>query len=76
MSPLEPEAPKVNTYPPAVLVCIVAGNLIEVGRTFPVIGENGKVWEILLGGEYRKINKQSGRVTGWKTPPKFALQGE
>ncbi|WP_234799737.1 hypothetical protein [Aeromonas veronii] len=36
-----------------------------------MLGENGSAWEILLGGEYRKVNKRSGRVQGWKTGPRF-----
>jgi hypothetical protein len=36
-----------------------------------VQGENGSVWEILLGGSYRKISKRSGRVQGWKNGPRF-----
>jgi hypothetical protein len=39
-----------------------------------VLAENGRTWEILLGDEYRRINKQSGRVSGWKTPPHFTLK--
>lgn len=47
---------------------------IELGLIFKVLNENGSEWEILLGGEYRKVNKRSGRVKGWRTPPKFALK--
>ncbi|MCX9103455.1 MULTISPECIES: hypothetical protein [Aeromonas] len=36
-----------------------------------MLGENGSAWEILLGGEYRKVNKRSGRVQGWRTGPRF-----
>ena len=50
----------------------VAGAAEALGQTFRVLAEDGRTWEILLGGEYRRINKQSGRVSGWKTPPKFA----
>ena len=53
------------------LVCTEPGLGIELGTTFQVLSENGSEWEILLGNEYRRINKRSGRVTGWKTPPKF-----
>ncbi len=54
------------------LVCVEAGLWIAEGQRFPVLGENGCVWEILLGGEYRKVNKRSGRVQGWKKGPVFA----
>ena len=57
------------------LVCVEAGLWIAEGQRFPVLGENGCVWEILLGGEYRKVNKRSGRVQGWKTSPRFDLVG-
>ena len=53
------------------LVCVEAGLGITEGKEFPVLGENGSVWEIVLGGEYRKVNKRSGRVQGWKTGPRF-----
>ncbi len=39
------------------LVCVEAGLGIAEGLVFHVLGENGSVWEILLGGEYRKVNK-------------------
>ncbi|MFQ1816564.1 hypothetical protein ACK36E_20305, partial [Aeromonas veronii] len=55
----------------AELVCTEPGLGIEPGTTFQVLSENGSEWEILLGNEYRRVNKRSGRVTGWKTPPKF-----
>lgn len=54
------------------LVCVEAGLGIAEGLVFSVLGENGSVWEILLGGEYRKISKRSGKVTGWKKGPVFA----
>lgn len=54
-----------------MLVCVEAGLGVAEGLVFPVLGENGSVWEILLGGEYRKVNKRSGRVQGWKTGPRF-----
>ena len=54
------------------LVCVCAGLGIEAGQVFPVLGENGSVWEILLGGSYRKISKRSGRVQGWKNGPSFS----
>ncbi len=54
-----------------VVVCVCAGLGIETGQVFPVLEENGRVWEILLGGSYRKISKRSGRVQGWKNGPKF-----
>jgi hypothetical protein len=53
------------------LVCVEAGLCVQAGELFPVLGENGSVWEICLGGEYRKVNKRSGRVQGWKTGPRF-----
>lgn len=53
------------------LVCVEAGLGVARGQEYPVLGENGSVWEILLGGEYRKVNKRSGRVQGWKTGPRF-----
>ncbi|EKP0261715.1 hypothetical protein JFQ93_003015 [Aeromonas sobria] len=53
------------------LICTEPGIGIERGATFQVLSENGSEWEILLGNEYRRINKRSGRVTGWKTPPNF-----
>lgn len=56
------------------LICVESGVGIEQGRVFKVLTENGAEWEILLGGEYRKINKRSGRVKGWKTPPTFAVK--
>ncbi|ANB53736.1 hypothetical protein WM43_14240 [Aeromonas veronii] len=54
-----------------MLVCVEAGLGVARGQEYPVLGENGSVWEILLGGEYRKVNKRSGRVQGWKTGPRF-----
>lgn len=56
-----------------MLVCVEAGLGVAEGQVFPVLGENGSVWEILLGGEYRKVNKRSGRVQGWKTGPRFGV---
>ena len=53
------------------LVCVEAGLGITEGQEFPVLGEDGSAWEILLGGEYRKVNKRSGRVQGWRTGPRF-----
>lgn len=53
------------------LVCVEAGLGITEGQEFPVLGENGSVWEILLGGSYRKISKRSGCVQGWKSGPRF-----
>ncbi|ANB67638.1 hypothetical protein A6033_02510 [Aeromonas veronii] len=53
------------------LVCVEAGLGVARGQDFPVLGENGSVWEILLGGEYRKVNKRSRRVQGWKSGPRF-----
>lgn len=53
------------------LVCVEAGLGVAEGQEFPVLGENGSVWEILLGGVYRKVNKRSGRVQGWRTGPRF-----
>ncbi|QJT32828.1 hypothetical protein E4186_14010 [Aeromonas media] len=53
------------------LVCVEAWLGVAEGQVFPVLGENGSVWEILLGGEYRKVNKRSGRVQGWKKGPRF-----
>ncbi len=55
------------------LVCAESGLGIPEGQVFPVLGENGSVWEILLGGEYRKVSKRSGRVQGWRTGPRFRL---
>lgn len=55
------------------LVCVEAALGITEGQEFPVLGENGSAWEILLGGEYRKVNKLSGRVQGWKKGPRFGL---
>lgn len=49
------------------LICVEPGLGIVEGLVFPVLRENGSVWEILLGGEYRKVSKRSGRVRGWKT---------
>lgn len=54
------------------LVCVEAGVCVQAGELFPVLGENGSVWEILLGGSYRKISKRSGRIQGWKSGPKFS----
>lgn len=53
------------------LVYVEAGLGISEGQVFPVLGENGGMWEILLGGSYRKISKRSGCVQGWKNGPKF-----
>lgn len=53
------------------LVCLEAGLGITEGQEFPVRGENGGVWEILLGGSYRKISKRSVCVQGWKSGPRF-----
>ncbi len=53
------------------LVCVEAWLGVAEGQVFPVLGENGSVWEILLGSQYRKVNKRSGRVQGWKTGPRF-----
>lgn len=58
-----------------MLVCVEAGLGVAEGQEFPVLGENGSVWEILLRGEYRKVNKRSGRVQGWRTGPRFDLVG-
>lgn len=58
------------------LVCVEAGVCVQAGELFPVLGENGSVWEILLGGCYRKISKLSGRVQGWKSGPKFGYVDE
>ncbi len=44
------------------LVCTEPGLGIELGTTFQVLSENGSEWEILLGNEYRRINKRSGCV--------------
>lgn len=55
------------------LVCTVAGLGITEGQTFRVAVENGSWWEVCLGGEYRKINKRSGRVQGWRDGPVFGL---
>ncbi len=57
------------------LVCVEAGLGITEGQEFPVLGENGNVWEILLGSEYQKVSKRSGRVQGWKSGPRFDLTG-
>ncbi len=56
------------------LNCVEPGVGKELGRMFKVLAENGTEWEILLGGEYRMVNKRSVRVRGWKTPPKFAVK--
>ncbi|WP_429216715.1 hypothetical protein [Aeromonas veronii] len=53
------------------LVCISEGCGVQEGQKFPVLAENKSTWEILLGGGYMKVNKQSGRVQGWKSGPKF-----
>lgn len=53
------------------LVCLVAGMGVAEGQLFPVLQETGSVWEIVLGGEYRKVNKRSCRVQGWKDGPRF-----
>ncbi len=58
------------------LVCVESGLGIAEGQVFPVLGENGSVWEILLGGEYRKVSKRSGRVQGWKSGPRFGYEYE
>lgn len=55
------------------LVCLVAGMGVVEGQFFPVLQEAGSIWEIVLGGEYRKVNKRSCRVQGWKTGPRFSL---
>lgn len=57
-----------------MLVCVEAELGVAEGQEFPVLGENGSVWEILLGGEYRKVNKRSGRVQGWKSGPRFDVK--
>lgn len=59
-----------GTFVPHI-VCVVAGLGIAEGQTFPIMSETGSVWEILLGGEYRKVNKRSCRVQGWKDGPRF-----
>lgn len=56
------------------LVCVEAALGITEGQEFPVLGDNGSAWEILLGGEYRKVNKWSGRVQGWKSGPRFGYK--
>lgn len=56
------------------LVCVEAGLCVQAGELFPVLGENGSVWDICLGGEYRKVNKRSGRVQGWKSGPRFDVK--
>lgn len=53
------------------LVCREASLGVVEGQLFPVIAETGSIWEILLGGEYRKVNKRSCRVQGWKDGPRF-----
>jgi len=53
------------------LVCVEAGLGVAEGGIFPVIAETGSIWEIVLGGEYRKVNKRSCRVQGWKDGPRF-----
>lgn len=53
------------------LVCLVAGMGVAEGQLFPVLQETGSIWEIVLGGEYRKVNKRSCRVQGWKDGPRF-----
>lgn len=53
------------------LVCISAGCGVQEGQQFPVLTENKSTWEILLGSGYMKVNKQSGRVQGWKSGPQF-----
>lgn len=58
------------------LVCVEAGLGVAEGQRFHVLGENGSVWEILLGGAYRKVNKRSGRVLGWKTGPRFEPESD
>ena len=57
------------------LVCVGAGLGVTEGQRFPVLQETGSVWEIVLGGEYRKVNKRSCRVLGWKKGPVFAPVG-
>lgn len=57
------------------LVCVVAGLGVAESALFPVISETGNVWEILLGGEYRKVDKRSCRVQGWKDGPRFGELG-
>ncbi len=32
------------------LVCVEAGLGVAEGQEFPVLGENGSEWEIMLGG--------------------------
>ncbi|WP_413834999.1 hypothetical protein [Aeromonas rivipollensis] len=59
-----------GTFVPHI-VCVLAGLGIVEGQTFPIMSETGSVWEILLGGEYRKVNKRSCRVQGWKDGPRF-----
>jgi len=59
-----------GTFVPHI-VCVLAGLGIAEGQTFPIMSETGSVWEILLGGEYRKVNKRSCRVQGWKDGPRF-----
>lgn len=56
------------------LICIENGFGVFLGEEFQIIFENGKEWEIFLGGAYRRINKRSGRVTGWKIPPRFSFK--
>ena len=53
------------------LVCIEGALGVESGSLFPVLAETGLTWEILLGGEYRKVGKKSCRVQGWKDGPEF-----
>lgn len=53
------------------LVCVEAFLGVQEGALFPIISETGSIWEILLGGEYRKVNKRSCRVQGWKDGPRF-----
>ncbi len=44
------------------LICTEPGIGIELGTTFQVLSENGSEWEILLGNEYRRVNKRSGCI--------------
>jgi len=53
------------------LVCVKACLGVQEGALFAIISETGSTWEILLGGEYRKINKRSCRVQGSQDGPRF-----
>ncbi len=44
------------------LVCVCAGLGIEAGQVFPVLGENGSVWEILV--IFRRRLHQTTRFEG------------